>query len=453
MVMVKRFYQELICICLASIFIGLSPISAMAITEEQLDWYAQNNILFYEPRPSVCFDEADLEYDQERNASIVIGMLMQEGYTHDSALAVAGNIKRESSFNTRVIEGGKIVEEGWRAFDNGAKTFKGGFGLVQWTTAGRVQRLQEYADENNLWVGSIRAQTGYMIQELAGSFGPDKLNSMSLEEATFLIYRRYEVPGSSFWTTHNGKYYNDYAPSSLADLSETRTPAAWKAYHARLSSAKYFSGVSPTTLSGSCSFGGGQSGSGEVVGDGTSGGILAANAVNMAWPDDKGMCLHGGQLVDWTKRKNICNNDVKITYREAIRKVRGKDIGEYRDCGVFVAAVVRSSGVDPDWKHNSGTSALYDYMDKSKKWQRVENIGNTTNLRPGDILVVKRVSSTGYGHIMMYTGDYSKYGDLAMAALRQYTGKMFNLNEKYGKKGYYGDSRGKYTIFRYVGGN
>ena len=92
-------------------------------------------------------------------------------------------------------------------------------------------------------------------------------------------------------------------------------------------------------------------------------------------------------------------------------------------------------------------------MDKSKKWQRVENIGNTTNLRPGDILVVKRVSSTGYGHIMMYTGDYSKYGDLAMAALRQYTGKMFNLNEKYGKKGYYGDSRGKYTIFRYVGGN
>lgn len=442
--MMKNFLKSFFCVNLAIIIVGVMPGNVYALTDAELEMFAQNNILFYNPPATTCLDEADMEYNLERNASIVIGMLMEAGYTHDSALAIAGNVKRESSFNTRVIEGGTIVEDGWRAFENGAKTFNGGFGLVQWTTAGRVQRLQEYADAQNLWVASIRAQVGFMIEELSGNFSSSKLNAMSLEESTWQIYRYYETPGSSFWIDHGDppKHYNDRVPYTLSDLSETETAAAWKAYNARLNSAKDLAGLAPVQLSNSCS----PSRSGAGV-------ILAENAVNMAWPDANGMCLHDGELRNWVKHKNVCNNDVKAAYREAIIKVRGHEIGEYRDCGVFVSAVVRSSGVDPDWKHNSGTSALYDYMEGSSKWQRVENIGNTTNLMPGDILVIKRVSSDGYGHIMMYTGDYSKYGNLAMAALRQYTGKMFDIDEHYGKNGYYGDKRGKYSIFRFVGGS
>lgn len=439
--MMKNFLKSFFCVNMAVIIVGVMPGNVYALTDAELEMFAQNNILFYDPGNAMCVDDVDGFFSMEQNASIVIGTLMAAGYTHESALAVAGNIKGESSFNSRVIEGGKNVEDGWRAWDNGAKTFKGGFGLVQWTTAGRVQRLQEYADSQNLWVGSLRAQIGFMIEELSGNFGPDRMNGMSFEEATFLIYRRYETPGSSFWTIHDGKYYNDYAPGSFSELSETRTPAAYKAFYKRFNAAKDLADLAPAQLSNSCSPRGG------------AGAILAENAVNMAWPDANGMCLHDGELRNWVKHKNVCNNDVKAAYREAIIKVRGHKIDEYRDCGVFVSAVVRSSGVDPDWKKNSGTSALYDYMEGSSKWQRVENIGNTTNLMPGDILVIKKVSSDGYGHIMMYTGDYSKYGNLAMAALRHYTGKMFDIDEHYGKNGYYGDKRGKYSIFRFVGGS
>ena len=441
----KRFFRELICTCFASMLIGLLPMTVYAISEEQLNRFAQNNILYYDPGNMTCFDEADLEYDQERNASIVIGMLMEAGYTHDSALAIAGNIKRESSFNTRVIEGGKIVEDGWRAFENGAKTFIGGFGLVQWTTAGRVQRLQEYADENNLWVGTLRAQIGFMIEELSGSFGPDRLNAMSLEGSTWQIYRRYETPGSSFWTIHNGNYYNDYAPDSLSDLSETATPAAWRAYHARLNAAKNLADLEPTQLSGSCAM---------MKNDGT----LASIAVSMAWPNADGTCNDGGRLVDWTSHERSCRDDVKPEYRQAMLSVNGGhepgsqgrcpekgSMGYYQDCGHFVATVVRYSGLDPDFPRG-GTSNMLSYMAKSEKWMEIPNLGNTTNLEPGDIFVVRGTnrSGEGVGHIMMYTGDYSPYGNLAEASWCYSVANMHKVH--FTSWGY------NYRIFRFVGG-
>ena len=445
MSMARDFLRNLICVSLASMLVGLLPMSVKAISEEQMSKFAQNNILYYDPGNMMCFDVEDAEYDQERNASIVIGMLMEAGYSHDSALAIAGNIKRESSFNTRVVEGGKIVEDGWRAFENGVKTFKGGFGLVQWTATGRVQRLQEYADENNLWVGSLRAQIGFMIEELSGNFSPEKLNAMSIEGATWQIYRRFEIPGSSFWTIHDGKYYNDYAPSSLADLSETSTPAAWRAYHARLNAAKSFADLEPMQLSSSCSFGG--------INDGT----LASIAVSMAWPNTDGTCDDGGRLVDWTKHERSCRDDVKPEYRKAMLSVNGGrepgrqgncpekgSMGYYQDCGHFVATVVRYSGPDSDFPRG-GTSNMLSYMQKSEKWQEIENLGNTTNLQPGDVFVVRGTNrlGKGVGHIMMYTGDYSPYGNLAEAS---WCFSVANMHKVFFSSWGY-----KYRIFRFVG--
>ena len=428
----KSFFRDLVLMLVAVVMAGVLPVSANALTKDQIEKFAQNNILYYDPGNEMgCLSEADEFFDEERNASAVIGMLMEAGYTHDSALAIAGNIKRESSFNTRVIEGGKIVENGWRAWENGYKTFKGGFGLAQWTTNGRVQRLQEYADDNNLWVGSLKAQIGFMIEELSGNFGPERMNALSIEAATWLIYRYYETPGSSFWTTHNGRYYNDYAPSGLLDLSESATPAAWLAYHARLNAAKKLADLEPTRLSGSC----GKSGSGSS---------LAEIAVSMAWPDENGMCADdGGGLIKWSiKGRERCG--VKPRYREVVESLYGRvSQGFYKDCGKFVGAAVKYSGIDSNFPKGY-TLSIKNYLSKSSVWTEIENLGNTSNLQPGDIFIVRYGNG---GHVFIYTGDIRKYGNRADASLNKRTGNMGKV--------YYKEERGgetfKYQIFRYTG--
>jgi len=456
--MMKNFLKSFFCVNLAVIIVGVMPGNVYALTDAELEMFAQNNILFYDPGNTMCVDDVDGSFSMEQNASIVIGMLMAAGYTHESALAVAGNIKGESNFNPRVIEGGKNVEDGWRAWDNGAKTFKGGFGLVQWTTAGRVQRLQEYADSQNLWVGSLRAQIGFMIEELSGNFGPDRMNGMGFEEATFLIYRRYETPGSSFWTIHDGKYYNDYAPGSFSELSETKTPAAYKAFYKRFNAAKNLASLTPAQLSASCSYGGSSESGGALGGGGANVEASILAAVSMSWPNDDGTCNNDGKMIEWKKNKKACYDDIKPAYRQGMVSVLGSEpsknggcpekgaLGYYQDCGHFVATAIIYSGLDKDLPRG-GTARLLEYFTGkgSKKWQEIKNIGNTTNLQAGDVFIVRyKDGDKSKGHIMMYTGSYSKFGDLASASWCTRTANMGKVD--FSLRGH------SYRIFRYVGG-
>lgn len=435
----SKFSKKIIRIVTA-LLVGLSPMSVKALTQEQLEMFAQNNILFYDPgNETECLSEADEFFDRERNASIVIGELIEAGYSHDSALAIAGNLAGESNFDPRSLEkkyernASIAVVKGWKAWENGGKTFDGGFGLAQWTTNGRVQRLQEYADAQHMWVGSLGLQIKFIVEELSGSYNasPEQLNAMSFEEATWHIYRRYEAPGVSFWVDHDGNHYNDYAPSSLADLSETATPAAWAGYNSRLNNARNLMDLEPTRLSGNCSDGGDSN--------------LAEIAVSMAWPDEDGRCeTESGQLIKWSiKNRERCG--VKPKYREVVESLYGRvSKGYYKDCGKFVGAAVKYSGIDPSFPKGY-TLSIRNYLSKSSNWTEIENLGNTSNLQPGDIFIVRYGNG---GHVFIYTGDISKYGNRADASLNKRTGNMGKV--------YYKEKRDNgtfyYQIFRYTGG-
>jgi hypothetical protein len=192
------------------------------------------------------------------NASVLLGFLISKGYTHQSAAAIAGNLQAESSgINPLRFEAGvgndlAYADEGFRAIDsNGNKTFTGGFGIVQWTSAGRVQSLQNFADQNNLPVVSLEAQMKYMAVELTQyGYDPSVLNSMSFEEATFAIFRFYLTPCSSLARDQYG-CDNDYSPSAYsggsAPLDQARTPAAYAAFTRRHNFAREFLGLSPVT--------------------------------------------------------------------------------------------------------------------------------------------------------------------------------------------------------------
>ena len=76
----------------------------------------------------------------------VLIFLQKRGITDKAALAtILGNIKQESKFDTRVCEGG--VRTGYHG------CHRGGFGLIQWTTAGRYRGLGIFAKEP--WTRSL----------------------------------------------------------------------------------------------------------------------------------------------------------------------------------------------------------------------------------------------------------------------------------------------------------
>lgn len=175
-------------------------------------------------------------------------ILLANGYSETSAAAIMGNIKGESGYRINVIEGGRLVDETWRAYDNGSKTFSGGFGLVQWTSAGRVRNLQNYADSIGKSVVSIEAQGGFLIQELQTyGFTPASMNAMSLGEATWKILRDYETPMSVIcWSGHSNPSYqcsgNSAYPRNISHSTLTSNQSvyarAFSSYSARFSYAQ-----------------------------------------------------------------------------------------------------------------------------------------------------------------------------------------------------------------------
>ena len=78
--------------------------------------------------------------------------------TDRNALAtILGNIKQESNFRANVCEGGARVP-----YD---RCYRGGYGIIQWTTASRYNGLGQFADKYGCDPSTLPCQTRYMINE------------------------------------------------------------------------------------------------------------------------------------------------------------------------------------------------------------------------------------------------------------------------------------------------
>ena len=213
----------------------LMPARAVSavIPESEMNFYNLNNIRYYNrwdgnrcvesgASGTTEVDPSGIYVAGDDNASGIMGTLMVNGYTKQSAAAILGNLYAESRLNPRVLEGGSIVPENFRAYDNGQKTYTGGFGLVQWDYDARVRNLQAYADSHGLPVASVQAQVGFMIQELADpeyNFGPSRLNAMDLETAVQQVLHVYERPKIENYNERLG-YARQYLGIDPGDLPE-----------------------------------------------------------------------------------------------------------------------------------------------------------------------------------------------------------------------------------------
>ncbi len=88
----------------------------------------------------------------------VLLFLQSRGITDRNALAVIlGNIKQESKFDTQICEGGQRT--GYE------RCYRGGFGLIQWTSPGRYRGLGHFAKRYRLDPNSLEAQLRWMVNE------------------------------------------------------------------------------------------------------------------------------------------------------------------------------------------------------------------------------------------------------------------------------------------------
>ena len=90
--------------------------------------------------------------------TIVLDALQERGITDKNALAtILGNIKQESKFHPNICEGGHRVQY--------QHCNSGGYGLIQWTTAGRYDGLGSHAWQIGHSPSSATAQISYIFTE------------------------------------------------------------------------------------------------------------------------------------------------------------------------------------------------------------------------------------------------------------------------------------------------
>lgn len=85
-------------------------------------------------------------------------------------------------------------------------------------------------------------------------------------------------------------------------------------------------------------------------------------------------------------------------------------------CDRFVTTVLRYSGADPN-APIGGAATLVNYLASSDLYEEIENIGNSSNLQPGDILGVVRQNHKTSGHIMIYVQKPDGTFGIASASL------------------------------------
>lgn len=152
------------------------------------------------------------------------------------------------------------------------------------------------------------------------------------------------------------------------------------------------------------------------------GDLIAEKALELAWSEDTSPSLYtygksGARATD--------------AFRQALdeqfpthKNWSGGGPAVGASCDVFVGTVVRSSGYDESFPR--GLEQQWPYLQKSDKWQRVDNFnGSVDTLENGDVIIYRR-SEKGEklkGHIFLYYKNGEKEG-YAEASLNKTYGHL-----------------------------
>jgi hypothetical protein len=322
------------------------------------------------------------------NQAKAFNFFASNGYSKEQAAGIVGNMIHESGVEPARLQS---TPPGTITHASDAKDNPNGWGIVQWTPAGKMIRPSLAAGHDDATIESLEFQLNFLKSQLEGGTDiPEPVAGVKLKAATTV-----EAAAVAF-----GQYYERFAGSE--DLNNPR-------YAQRKTAARE---VFET-------FGGGAGGPATAGGCGAGNGDIVKTALELAW-DTPG---HG--------------HNPKPGYARAQQQYNGsRGYDELTDCGVFVATVMVMSGVDPDYVRRL-TSSQRAYVRGSSKYEVFENLTNESQLEPGDIFVHN-------GHTFIYTGPYEgSDGQTYNAASASLGGHVPEATHVY-----FSDSRGHYTVAR-----
>lgn len=438
--------------------LAITPVSA--ISNDTLDFYANNHIYFYNPSGNSlisCSSSLD-----ER----VLSTLITNGYSKIAAAGIYGNMMHEGLGASTLLahENGTddlsdidtyysdriITENDVKNLDD--PTVMHGLGLIQWSYERRVALLNALAARGlDQYARAWDDATGRYVYdtmtytEMLSALGTETTNLILDVELDFFVKEHQSYTVSADDLAAQG--LSHIAPgTSLKDALNTLSSpaAAAELFFSTSEMPNYtsFAGT-PDDVQSSGRIASAEAGynlASNLSCTNVGSSKLAETAINLAWPDKDHYRAVNPAFQDAVRKLGGASRNYCPNHKSGWSGSRELDYAQ--DCGVFVSVVVRASGIDPNFPV-SGTMYEYEYMRSSNLWQEIANQHNTNNLLPGDIFVYNTGSE---GHIYMYVGN----GNIAHASLCNRTGNLTSIDWE-GYTEYHNGGAYDYHIFRYIG--
>ncbi len=196
----RRHLNFIFSILISVVLIGTGQVSVYAISGEQKRLYDSGIYFFDKEVSSValsCSVGLDASFSGSEAVEVAFNFFREQGLTPEQSAGIVGNLYKESAVMPNRAQ--------QRPGDSGIQTIESaseitpnrGFGIAQWTTAGRQQNWLNYADELGLDPLSLELQLLFLMHELETepAWGYEQLRETStLQEATWIFLTFFERP-------------------------------------------------------------------------------------------------------------------------------------------------------------------------------------------------------------------------------------------------------------------
>jgi hypothetical protein len=369
--------RRIIITVLASIIVisSLTPITARAIDGKyDQTFYSNNDILIYNPTDVGCGTDTATYTGPTDVATLVPTAQLQAIFTQ----LLANTVNPINATQAAAIMGNMYGESGLSpTADESKSTPPGpGYGLAQWSSAGRKAALAAFAKAAGKDISDPTVQVGFLLQEYNTTYaaklkGSDFDNATDISKATTAWMDIYESP-----LVQTGA-----DPSAL---NSKRIPAAIKifGFYSSLDTKTAAASDASTNTDTNC---------------GASGGVVEGKIAETA----EGLALTSpekdGSFSETNAMTAATGYTIARNTYQALKPKINPGVA-WTDCGGFVATVMISSGVDPSYV-KVGVLQQIAYVKAHPDKYKIINKPKASDLQPGDILL-----SSSAGHTQMYTG-------------------------------------------------
>ncbi len=350
----KNFVRH-ITIAILSILMSFLSTPALALSEQELYFYSQNNILFYDPTTTKCGSTSVGSFDGQSSAGLSDLQASFVDTYHDIAekLSVAYGIPWET-----------VVAQGILESAAGTSTFaverNNFFGIAAYDS--NVNAAWSWPTPEDGWRGYYENIKNTATYRNHGVFTGDNITNphtylQTIKASGYATAPTYvQSVGRLVDAVINRANEKGWKSSAelAAEYPEMLQHAADNAAGANIGTTPEASDISSCTFSGD---------NGDINGV----------ALNLSWPDR-------------THRPT----DPKPEYYEALAATGVNKLGDScsmggYSCDAFLTTVMRSSGSDPNFPCCGAAMQLRYLSSHEELYVEIPNVGNTSNLQPGDI--------------------------------------------------------------------